>query len=42
LTSAGRKHRGLRKPGHRANKLIGGSRRKNWKSRNTLRLRRYR
>jgi len=42
LTSAGRQHRGFRKSGHRANKLIGGSRRKNWKSRNTLRLKRYR
>jgi len=42
LTSAGRQHRGFRKSGHRANKLIGGSRRKNWKSRNTLRLARYR
>ena len=42
LTSAGRQGRGLRKSGHRANKLIGGSRRKNWKRRNTLKLKRYR
>ena len=42
LTSAGRKYRGLRVSGHRANKLIGGSRRHNWKSRNTLKLKRYR
>lgn len=42
LTSAGRSGRGLRKKGHRANKLIGSSRRSNWKRRNTLSLRRYR
>jgi large subunit ribosomal protein L15e len=42
ITSAGRAHRGLRKSGHRANKLIGGSRRANWKNRNTLKLKRYR
>lgn len=42
LTSAGRSSRGLRKKGHRANKIIGGSRRANWKSRNTLKLKRYR
>lgn len=38
LTSAGRKGRGLRKPGHRANNLIGGSWKAAWKSRNTLKL----
>lgn len=42
LTSAGRQNRGLRKRGHRANKLQGSSRRRNWKSRNTLKLKRYR
>lgn len=42
LTSAGRKGRGLRKRGHRANKIIGGSHRINWKRRNTISLRRYR
>lgn len=42
LTSAGRAARGLRKRGHNANKIIGSSRRANWKSRNTLKLRRYR
>mmetsp|Transcript_5175 Transcript_5175/g.7778 ORF Transcript_5175/g.7778 Transcript_5175/m.7778 type:complete len:206 (-) Transcript_5175:101-718(-) len=42
LTSAGRKSRGLRNKGHKAHKLIGGSRRANWKRRNTLSLRRYR
>ncbi|GBG30342.1 60S ribosomal protein L15 [Hondaea fermentalgiana] len=42
LTSAGRAYRGLRKRGHRANKVIGSSRRANWKSRNTLKLKRYR
>lgn len=41
LTSAGRKSRGLGK-GHKFNKTIGGSRRQNWKRRNTLSLRRYR
>lgn len=41
LTSAGRKSRGLGK-GHRFNKTMGGSRRKNWKRRNTLSLLRYR
>jgi large subunit ribosomal protein L15e len=41
LTSAGRKSRGLGK-GHKYNKTIGGSRRHNWKRRNTLSLRRYR
>lgn len=42
LTAAGRASRGLQSRGHRANKLIGSSRRSNWKSRNTLKLRRYR
>lgn len=42
LTSAGRQARGLRVAGHRSNKTIGGSRRANWKSRNTLKLGRYR
>ncbi len=42
LTSAGKHGRGLRKSGHRANKIIGSSRRANWKRRNTLSLRRYR
>ena len=42
LTSAGRANRGLRKRGHRANKIQGSSRRSNWKRRNTLSLRRYR
>jgi len=42
LTSAGRKGRGFRKRGHRANKTMGGSWRKNWKRRNTLSLKRYR
>lgn len=42
LTSAGRKHRGLRKKGHRANNLIGSSARASWKRRNNLSLRRYR
>lgn len=42
LTSAGRANRGLRKKGHRANKLLGSSARGNWKSRNTLKLKRYR
>jgi large subunit ribosomal protein L15e len=41
LTSAGRKSRGLGK-GHKFNKTIGGSRRGNWKRRNTLSLPRYR
>ena len=41
LTSAGRQHRGFRKQGHRANKLIGGSKRASWKRRNTLKLHRY-
>lgn len=42
LTSAGRQGRGLRKSGHRAHKIIGSSRRANWKRRNTLKLKRYR
>jgi len=43
LTSAGRKSRGLRKgKGHRANNLIGSSRKASWKRRNNLSLRRYR
>lgn len=41
LTSAGRSSRGLGK-GHLFNKTQGGSRRKNWKRRNTLSLPRYR
>lgn len=41
LTSAGKSSRGLGK-GHLFNKTTGGSRRKNWKRRNTLSLRRYR
>jgi len=42
LTSAGRKSRGLRKKGHRANNTIGGSYRAAWLRRNTMRLKRYR
>jgi len=42
LTSAGRASRGLRQRGHKANKIIGSSRRGNWKIRNTLKLKRYR
>jgi len=42
LTSAGRKHRGLRVKGHRANKLIGGSFKAGWKRRNSTRFKRYR
>mmetsp|Transcript_58834 Transcript_58834/g.133181 ORF Transcript_58834/g.133181 Transcript_58834/m.133181 type:complete len:206 (+) Transcript_58834:49-666(+) len=42
LTSAGRKGRGLRLSGHRANKLKGGSSTASWKRRNNLSLRRYR
>mmetsp|Transcript_7586 Transcript_7586/g.10758 ORF Transcript_7586/g.10758 Transcript_7586/m.10758 type:complete len:206 (+) Transcript_7586:55-672(+) len=42
LTSAGRSGRGLRKRGHKANKIVGSSRRANWLRRNTLSLRRYR
>jgi large subunit ribosomal protein L15e len=42
LTSAGRKSRGLRKKGHRANNIKGGSSYAAWKNRNTLKLWRYR
>ena len=42
LTSAGRKSRGFRKSGHRANGNIGGSYRAAWLRRNTLKLKRYR
>ena len=42
LTSAGRKYRGLRKRGHRANGIIGSSTTGAWKRRNNLSLRRYR
>jgi len=42
LTSAGRKYRGLRKKGHRANNIIGSSARAAWKRRNNTSLRRYR
>ena len=42
LTSAGRKGRGLRKKGHRANNIKGGSYRAAWLNRNTMRLKRYR
>lgn len=42
LTAAGRASRGFKKRGHRANKTMGGSWRKNWKRRNTLSLKRYR
>ncbi|CAE7300711.1 RPL15 [Symbiodinium microadriaticum] len=42
LTSAGRKGRGLRKSGHRANNSIGGSTYAAWKRRNTQSMRRYR
>jgi len=42
LTSAGRKARGLRKKGHRANNIIGGSKRAAWLRRNTLRFKRKR
>lgn len=41
LTAAGRKNRGMRK-GHGYNKVIGSSRRANWKKHNALQLRRYR
>ncbi|KAI8843321.1 60S ribosomal protein L15 [Chytriomyces hyalinus] len=41
LTAIGKKNRGIGK-GHGYNKTIGGGRRKNWKRRNTLSLRRYR
>jgi large subunit ribosomal protein L15e len=42
LTSAGRKGRGLRKRGHRANNILGGSSRAAWMNRNTQKLKRYR
>jgi len=42
LTSAGRKSRGIRKQGHRANGRIGGSYRAAWLNRNSTRLHRYR
>jgi large subunit ribosomal protein L15e len=42
LTSAGRKGRGLRKSGHRANGIKGGSFYKAWLRRNMQRLKRYR
>ena len=42
LTSTGRHGRGLRVKGFRSNKLIGSSRRQNWKRRNTLSLPRFR
>merc|ERR1711959_608706 len=42
LTSAGRAGRGLRKRGHKANKILGSSHRGNWKRRQYLSLRRYR
>jgi len=42
LTSAGRKSRGLRVKGHRANKHIGGSYRASWMRRNMKSMRRYR
>lgn len=41
LTSAGKSSRGLGK-GHKFNKTIGGSRRKNWKRNNTVVMRRKR
>lgn len=43
LTAAGRRHRGyMGTRGHRQHKLQGSSRRGNWKSRNTLKLKRLR
>jgi large subunit ribosomal protein L15e len=42
LTSSGRASRGLRKRGHRANNIKGGSAYASWKRRNTLSLKRYR
>merc|ERR1712076_71547 len=41
LTAAGKKNRGMRK-GHGYNKVIGSSRRANWKKHNITSLRRYR
>jgi len=42
LTSAGRKARGFRKQGHRANGRIGGSWKAAWLRRNTQKLKRFR
>ncbi|XP_015792907.1 60S ribosomal protein L15 [Tetranychus urticae] len=42
LTSAGKKHRGLRGRGHGFAKTIGGSKSASWKRRNTLQLHRKR
>lgn len=42
LTSAGKKGRGFRVRGHRANNIIGGSSKAAWKKRNTQVFRRYR
>jgi len=42
LTSAGRKGRGIRKKGHRANGRIGGSWKAAWLRRNTQKLKRFR
>ncbi len=42
LTSAGKKHRGFRVKGHRANNTKGGSARAAWKRNNTKNLRKYR
>merc|ERR1712039_869985 len=41
LTAAGKKNRGMRK-GHGYNKVIGSSRRANWKKHNLVSLKRYR
>ena len=41
LTAAGQKNRGMSK-GNKFTKKKGGSRRKNWKRRNTISLRRFR
>lgn len=42
LTSAGKKHRGMNGRGHGYTKVVGGSRRANWKRRNTLQMQRKR
>jgi len=42
LTSSGRKGRGLRKKGHKANNIKGGSYRAAWMKRNCMKLKRYR
>ena len=42
LTSAGRISRGLRKKGHRAKKIQGGSSFATWKRTNTVKFKRYR